>query len=160
MNATHRWARVGLAALVGLLATTAAAPQDEKPLTAKTKAALPQLAGKWEVTKVGDGDAKEELKGIAAYWAFNGAEVTFSYGDKSETLRVLDIDPTTDPKCIDLEERRKGRDPRVLEGVYRVDGDTLRLAFAVLKDGKSRPTGFDKPADPRTLVITFKRVKE
>jgi hypothetical protein len=43
--------------------------------------------------------------------------------------------------------------------VYKIDGDTLRLAFSVSKEGKYRPTVFEKPGQ-RTLVWTMKRVKE
>jgi len=72
---------------------------------------------------------------------------------------IAALDPTTDPKCIDFLEKREGRPDRTLEGVYKIDGDKLQIAFSVLKEGKNRPTSFEKPGD-RAFVWTFKRVRE
>jgi uncharacterized protein (TIGR03067 family) len=56
-------------------------------------------------------------------------------------------------------EKREGRPDQTLEGVYRIDGDTLQIALSILKEGKNRPTSFEKPGD-RVLIWTFKRIKE
>ena len=78
---------------------------------------------------------------------------------KTGTLLITALDTTTDPKCIDFLEKREGRPDRTLEGIYKIDGDTLQIAFSIPKEVKDRPTSFEKPGD-RALVWTFKRVKE
>jgi len=160
-----RPAAAGLvAALVAVALATPPAAADAakvKGWTAAAKAELKRLAGGWEVFKsVGTGK-EEEAPNSGVLFTFKGSDITMSFGGKKEQLRIGAIDPTTDPKCIDLIETRRDKTERVLEGVYRIDGDTLKLSFHVPEGGaKNRPTGFAKPTDPRTLVWTFNRVKE
>jgi uncharacterized protein (TIGR03067 family) len=134
---------------------------EDKGLPAEAKKELKKLEGKWRVVKVANGNQEADVKDREVYFVFKGAEVTLTASDKekTETLRVTAIDPATDPVCIDLLEKRAGRPDRTLEGVYKIDGDTLRLAFSVPREGKNRPTSFEKPGD-RATVWTFKRVKE
>ena len=144
------------------LAAPADPPKEkEKELPAEAKKELKKLEGKWRLVKAADANKESDVKESEALdFTFKGAEMTMSFGDKSETLRVTAIDPTTNPKCIDFTEQRRDKTERTLEGVYKLDGDTLRIALAIPKDGKNRPTSFDKPTDPRTMVWTLKRVKE
>lgn len=135
--------------------------EKEKELPAAAKQELKKLEGKWRLVKAADANKESDVKeSEALHFTFKGAELTMSFGDKKETLRVTAIDATTDPKCIDFAEQRRDKTERTLEGVYKLDGDTLKIALAIPKDGKNRPTGFDKPTDPRTMVWTLKRVKE
>src|SRR5207248_10118402 len=105
--------------------------------------------GKWRVVKLATADKESEVKDQEAYFVFKGTEVTLTAADKAktETLRITALDPTTDPKCIDLLEKREGRPDRTLEGVYKIDGDALQLAFSVPREGKNRPTSLEKPGD-------------
>ncbi|MFO0797858.1 MAG: TIGR03067 domain-containing protein [Gemmataceae bacterium] len=156
--------RAVLAALAAVVVASPPAAADAgklKEWTPAAKAELKRLGGSWEVVKsVGTGGEKEAADSGVRF-TFKGTEVALSAGGKKETFRVAAIDPTTDPKCIDLIETRQDKTVRVLEAVYRIDGDTLKLAFHVPEGGaKDRPTSFEKPANPRTLVWTFRRVKE
>jgi uncharacterized protein (TIGR03067 family) len=153
--------------LPALLVLALSAPADppkekakEKELSAETKKELKKLEGKWQMVKAATNQGEGDVKELEAFCVVSGSELTFSRGDKKETIRVTAIDTTTDPKCIDLTEVRADKTERILEGIFKIDGDTFQLAFAVPKDGKIRPTSFDKPTDARTMVWTFKRVKE
>jgi uncharacterized protein (TIGR03067 family) len=139
--------------------TVSAEPPKEKEFSVEAKKELQKLEGKWRVVKFADATKEAEAKDQELYFVFKGTELKLTSGEKSETIHITAIDPTTDPKCIDLSEKRDGRPERILEGVYKIDGETLQIAFSVLKDGKNRPTSFEKPGD-RTLVWTLKRVKE
>ncbi len=100
---------------------------------------------------------------IEAFMVFKGTELTLesSNSEKKETLKISAIDPTTDPKCIDLLETLSGnRGERTIEAIFKIDGDTLLFAMCILQEGKQRPVGFDKPTDPRIIVWTLKRVKK
>lgn len=148
--------------LFALSAPTDPPQEKEKELPAAAKKELKSLEGRWRLVKSVDMNKEAEPKKEDGelFFVFKGTEVTMTFGEKKETIRVTAIDATTDPKCIDLTETRRDKTERTLEGVYQIDGDTLRLALTVPKDGKARPTSFDKPTDARTMVWTFKRVKE
>jgi len=151
-----------LTVLIVLALTAPTDPPKEKvkELPAEAKKELKKLEGKWQIVKAATSQGEGEVKDLEAFCVISGAELTFSRGDKKESLRVTVIDLTTDPKCIDLAEQLRDKTERTLEGIFKIDGDTLFLAFTIPKDAKSRPTSFDKPTDPRTVVWTFKRVKE
>jgi uncharacterized protein (TIGR03067 family) len=150
------------AALVFVLAAPADPPKEkEKELPAEAKKELKKLEGKWRLVKAADANKESDVKeSEALVFEFKGAEMTMSFGEKKETIRVAAIDSTTDPKCIDFIEVRKDKTERTLEGVYKLDGDTLKIALSIPKEGKNRPTSFDKPTDSRAMVWTLKRVKE
>ncbi|QJW98630.1 TIGR03067 domain-containing protein [Frigoriglobus tundricola] len=133
------------------------APKD-KELSADAKKELTKLDGKWKLVKVASGGQEGDVD-KEVYFEFKGTELTMSAGSRSEAYRIAALDPATDPRCVDLVEKRPGKPDRTLEGVYRIDGDTLQLAHALPGDGKNRPTGFDKSLE-RGMVWTLKRVKE
>jgi uncharacterized protein (TIGR03067 family) len=145
--------------LLALAAPTDPPKEKEKELPAEAKKELKKLEGKWQIVKAGSAKGESDAKELELFCEIKGAELTFTKGDKKETLRVSAVDSTTDPKCIDLLEQRPGKPDRTLEGIYKIDGDTFVLAFSIPSDAKNRPTSFDKPGE-RTLVWTLKRVKE
>ena len=151
-----------LTAFVLLALSAPADPPKEKAkeLPAEAKKELKKLEGKWRVVKTLEATKESEAKdGEDVFITFKDAEMTMASGDKKETIAITAVDGTTDPKCIDLTETRRDKTERTLEGIFKLDGDTLQLAISIPKEGKSRPTGFDKPPD-RTVVMTLKRVKE
>lgn len=149
--------------LIALVLFTLAAPTEPpkaKELPAEAKKELKKLEGKWRMVRLVDAEKDSGLmKDADAYYVFKGTELTVSYGEKSTTLLITAIDTSADPKCIDLTEMVKDKPGRTLEGVYKIDGDTLLLAVAAPKEGKERPTGFEKPTG-RVVAWTFKRVNE
>jgi uncharacterized protein (TIGR03067 family) len=76
-----------------------------------------------------------------------------------EKAEIVALDPTTDPKCIDLKSLEKARDGDVYEAIYQMDGDTLIICLYQGK-GKQRPTSFENPKDQDTVMVVMKRVKE
>lgn len=149
---------------VALVAPAESPKEKQKELPKATKKELASLAGKWKLTKAvnstTDGEVAPKPNDPDMVFVFKGDELTMEFGDKKETVKIGAIDPKTDPKCIDLIEARRDQTERTLEGVYKIDKDTLRIALCVPKEGKQRPAGFDKPTDPRTMVWTLTRVKE
>jgi uncharacterized protein (TIGR03067 family) len=153
-----------LAALTAL--SVAVATADPPKLSADAQKELKSLEGKWKVVKGASSKGEEELdpNKLEVFLVFKGAELTMEAPktEKTEKLKISALDPTTDPKCIDfLEPLSGGRGERTIEAVFKIDGDTLLLAMHTPRDNnKQRPTGFDKPTDPRTVVWTMQRVKK
>jgi uncharacterized protein (TIGR03067 family) len=147
-------------ALAVVLAAPAADPVPK--FTPEAQKELKKLEGKWRVAKVVGADGEIDTKDRELFFTFEGNKLEMSAGDKDtkENYDITALDPATDPRCIDLSEKRAGRPDRTVEGVFKIDGDTLRFAFAIPRGEKQRPVGFDKPTDPRIIVFTLKRVKD
>ncbi|MBI3409272.1 MAG: TIGR03067 domain-containing protein [Planctomycetes bacterium] len=120
----------------------------------------------------GDDKSKDKLQGT---WKLDGWELEGKAVDLPQSppwliiekdkvlygggeLATLTVDPRTTPKIIDL----TFQDPkRVYEGIYTVDGETLKMCVNRLTDGvKERPSGFDTKDHPEWRLLVFKRDKE
>jgi uncharacterized protein (TIGR03067 family) len=148
---------------LSMMVTSGQAPKDKEKqpeLSVEAKKELKKLEGKWQVVKGLGSKGEDDLKDLEAFCVVEGTKMTFSRGNNKEMAEVTALDPSTDPKCIDLTDSRPGKPPRITEGVYKIDGDTLQLAITAPKGGKLRPANFDKPTDERIIVWTMKRVKE
>jgi uncharacterized protein (TIGR03067 family) len=69
------------------------------------------------------------------------------------------LDPKKDPAEIDLVPPMKKNDP-IVQGIYKLDGDTLILCFGRGAPGKERPKKFESPEGSDLIVITMKRAKK
>ena len=151
--------RFALAAMAAVWFGASLVADDRKrdPLPEKAQKELDQLQGKWVAKELQrDGktiDVKDhefvlEIKGDK--WIFVGREKAV----------FIALDPTTDPKCVDLKSVEKGREGQVDEGIYKLDGETLTICLHQ-GDGKSRPTKFEtSPEQPDTILAVFERPKK
>lgn len=149
--------------LFGMATASADEPKVEakdKKFSAEAKKELKKLEGRWKLTKVAGRGQETEFK-LEAHITFKDTEMTMAAENKEreEKVQIVALDPTTDPKCLDLLEARPGKADRTLECVYKIDGDDLQLAISLPTAGKSRPPGFDKSIDT-AMIWTLKRVKE
>jgi hypothetical protein len=80
--------------------------------------------------------------------------------DGEEIGILLRIDPATKPTVIDLKVAGEGAEKgRTLEGIFQVEGDTLRLCFYEKSSEKRRLIAFPKEPDPDLVLYVCKRVK-
>jgi uncharacterized protein (TIGR03067 family) len=73
--------------------------------------------------------------------------------------KALKIDPSKTPKTIDLvplEEPNKGE---VIEGIYQLDGDELKVCIPNQKM-ESRPTELKSPKGSSLVLMSLKRSKQ
>ena len=130
----------------------------------------------------GDGMTKE-LKALAGTWRpvsaeNNGYTATEGYLDEDIWIRdangrwtmqrdgkpvvewiVRNIDLTKNPKTIDIEVAAGTYKGVVYLGIYELDGDTLRICFA-LPDKPVRPTEFSAARGSIRALTEFKREKD
>jgi uncharacterized protein (TIGR03067 family) len=144
-----------LAVVMGVAVTSAPA-DPPKELSKEAKKELKALEGKWRVVKFTHSD-RETTPGEGDYAVvveFKGKTIDFA---GSATGVVVEVDTTTDPKCLDFKGLYKK--DTIYESVYKRDGDNLTWAI-YHGQGKNRPVSFDKPTDPKVMVIVLNRVKE
>ena len=99
------------AAIVSMSLFVISAPLEEpkdKELPEAARKELKKLEGNWNfvkgVSSKGEGMAEGKLRDFIL--EFKGNRMCFQLGDETkETLQIAAIDPGTDPKCIDLQEK-------------------------------------------------------
>jgi uncharacterized protein (TIGR03067 family) len=136
---------------IALLLLVALSPAPVWAAEGKTeKEALAALQGAWKVTGYEAGEDAGPLPDVSFWLVIQGDKVF--YGGKE--WAGLKVDPTATPAGIDLTRRHPDR---VCEGIYSLDGDTLKLCINRQTEGvKERPNAFttkDKP-DWRVLQLT------
>jgi uncharacterized protein (TIGR03067 family) len=144
------------AALASLLmvGNVATADQDERSDNADT-VITGQLRGTWvAVTMERGGKTETAPNNRELVFTFDTAKVTVTEGMHTEEMSYQHREAKT-PWEIDLTEVKGGPQGLTIKGIYRIDGDTLKLAFSI---GGTRPKTFTS-SDNESGVIIFKRKK-
>jgi len=126
-----------------------AAPPDDA-----TKKDLAALQGTWKTYSAEVNGEEGFYPEMSARLVIKDQKVFYA----GEELAGLTINATTSPRSIDLEYRKP---KKVIEGVYSLNGDTLKLCVNRQADGvKERPTGFETKDKPNVRVLVFKKIKD
>jgi len=131
----------------------AAQPPVAQQIAQKDKDAL---QGTWKVVsamKVGIVDAEAERKQKQHRWVFKGDRVGIRFKPESESDFTLD--PSKQPREIDVIPREGDEAGKTFRGIYEVKGDDLKLTFNGA--GLPRPTTFDEAG---AVALVLKRDKE
>jgi uncharacterized protein (TIGR03067 family) len=140
---------------VGIFATLVIAGASD--LSGPAGKELRLLQGEWLLRRI-------EANGNKIERADDEAKIVMKIkGDKmlvegEAKVAIVAIDPSTNPKCMDLKILDKGRDGRVDEAIYKIEGDTLTICV-YLGQGRQRPLNFETPKQADTILVVLKRVK-
>jgi uncharacterized protein (TIGR03067 family) len=115
------------------------------------------LQGNWVLTGISaNGKANPVNAGANVVFTFSGEKLLTNEPGKPVEESSFQIDPNHSPKHINL-SKDKDKD----EGIYALDGDTLKIGFMFSPGtpGKpsGRPTGFDAN---NVMTLSFKREKK
>jgi len=150
--------------LVCVLTGVAADEPKKQALVAKE---LKLLEGTWKVVSIVQAGKEQPEDTLGETMTFKGGKLTErgNQEDDEDESRQFRLDPTCDPKVIDFDEANKDfRDAdEVVEGVYRLDGDTLTICIN-WESGRgavkgNRPTALESKEGTSARLITFKRQK-
>lgn len=127
------------------------------------KMELDRLDGTWHV--VGhetDGKPASEEHWRKVQFIFKGNQLTFA-GDEVLSKKVakmtIVVDPSTDPRVIDLKVVAGDFKGTALEGIYEIKGDGLRICFRN-DEAKNRPTDFATKEGTNLVLFVLKRAKK
>jgi uncharacterized protein (TIGR03067 family) len=143
--------------LLGLAVTIGAPAAKDPP---KKKEAT--IVGEWVGEKAVAGGMNLPIPdgGIVFTFATDGV-LTVREGNKGmPDTGSYKADPKKDPAEIDLTPQPNKQEEVTLQGIYKLDGDTLTLCFRHGAPGTERPTNFESPAGSDVIVMTLKRKKE
>jgi RNA polymerase sigma factor (sigma-70 family) len=119
-----------------------------KPGTAKTD--LDRLQGIWSAVSIEQRGSKPSKPGKAFFFLVDGKRACWQTTDW-EMQGGLYLDPTSRPKAYDL-----ATSTNTIEGIYSLEGDTLRLCYESGTDPK-RPGGFITQKGSQQVLIVLKR---
>lgn len=123
---------------------------------------LKAMAGSWRpifTENNGYKSSEGDLTGILWIRDADGKWTARRGGKAVVEWAVKNIDPTQNPKTIDIEVAAGAYKGVVYLGIYELDGDTLRICFA-LPDKPERPTDFSAAKGTVRALSEFKRVKD
>lgn len=148
-------ANITMSTVLLALSLAVAARSQESDIA---KDEVEKLQGLWQVVKFVDHGLKpapqEELKDHT--FEFKGKNVTQRKGkDDRGRLGTFTINVSKYPKWMDIDFGKAS------EGIYKVNGDELRLCFAAgTRGGKAtpRPTEFKASDNPPHSLLVLKRV--
>src|SRR5262249_3394188 len=122
------------------------------------KKARDRLQGTWDVVAMehdGERTANKEVKDLQMI--FTGKKMTLNKGDKASFDSLYKVDPTKNPKTIDIKFLMGPDEGKTFKGIYTLKGDRLVICWS--ESGTKRPTSLTtKPKSSRTLYI-LKRAK-
>ena len=88
---------------------------------------------------------------------FDGDKMTLEKPGKGKQEGTFRLDPAASPKAVDLTPAGEKNREATLAGIYRLEGDTLKLCLPTLP-GRVRPTEFaSTPGHWQVLVLTRER---
>ena len=112
---------------------------------------LTAIAGQWQLMSI---EFAGELRDVPG-----GDEAVVVFKDDKAFVKEVEqfsfkLDSTTDPKIIDFTRTADPDKGQILEGIYKLDGDTLTVCLWSGMGTKSRPSEFaTKPGTVHVLVV-------
>ena len=141
-----------------VMALAVGAPAKDPP-----KKEPPSIVGEWAGEKAVSGGKELPVPDGGVVFTFTAdGGVIFKEAGRGREDRAgatYKVDPKKDPAEIDLIPPPDKKEP-MLQGIYKLDGDTLTLCFGRGRPGAERPKSFESPEGAETVVMTLKRKKK
>ena len=128
--------------------------------TAEAKKELEKLQGEWTMVSREMGGQKTREEVLKQFrLTITGDEWLVMYQGKENLRTKLRIDPTKDPKVLDM-IRKDGNDEDVSLGIYKLEGDTLTLCRMMQSGDIARPREFKTTREGEVVVVWRREMKQ
>jgi uncharacterized protein (TIGR03067 family) len=150
-----------------LVCVLASADADDPQQQAAVAEELKKLEGTWTVVAIVQGGMELPAESLGESMTFKKGKLTFrgNSEDAEPEVAHFRLDPACNPKVIDFDDSGNNfKDAEaIVEGVYRLDGDTLLLCIN-WEGGEAvkgnRPTALESKEGAPARLITMKRQKD
>jgi uncharacterized protein (TIGR03067 family) len=117
-----------------------------------------RLQGHWKVTSVENSGKKSEAKMIANWkLVVAGDKMTALDGNDVMDEYTFRLDAAAKPPAIDLTIQTGTEKDKKVQGVYRIEGDTLTVCVG--EPGKERPKEFRSAEGSGHMLLVLRRAK-
>jgi uncharacterized protein (TIGR03067 family) len=140
------------------------------------------LAAAWLVAAERADSVKEELKRLQGTWtpvsgSYSGKKLSAAAVQQEARLVIqggrftlqkpkdeawkgtVTVNPAKKPKTLDLKITEGEDKGETFEGIYELQGDTLKVCYNSVLGLGHRPTSFDSGGDKGWKLVVFKRAK-
>ena len=138
-------------AAVGIILLASAAPAGDE-----ARKDLDKLQGEWVMAALevdGKQVPEEKLRGTTL--TIKGDKYIVKVKDTSHEV-TFKLDPSQDPRAIDMFLPNGTDAPKLSPGIYRIDGDTFQLCRAQAAE-QPRPRDFGTWPNTGVFLVTWKR---
>ena len=137
---------IGAGVTAGVSRALAAADDDPK-----VKAELKKFQGTWVVI-YGEKAGEEQEQVGDHQLKFDGETFSLSVHGHVEDKGTFKLDPSKNPKEIDIRLRDRNNDEKTVLGIYTWDGENLKLCLGKPRGG-TRPKDFTTMPEGRDLIV-------
>jgi uncharacterized protein (TIGR03067 family) len=120
-----------------------------------------KLQGRWEAIAIEYNGKDLKADGVKLTFNFKGNKATIEGTEeitKDFSGFTFKLDPSTNPKCIDMTVTGGDQKDSVIEGIYEFKGEEFRLCAKIT--AKERPAKFASPEGEFIGLVTLKRIKD
>jgi uncharacterized protein (TIGR03067 family) len=145
------------------IAFTLGVPLPADKMTEEQKKEMKKFVGLWEFKEViREGKSRERhwLEDLTVEYAENGCYM-IKHQDRVVGLGRITIDPTTNPKQLNLVYSERGeydgklRGVHEVEGIYKIEKDSITLCFNTEGNNGARPTTFSSTEKEQRMLETL-----
>ncbi len=130
------------------VATSNARPGDD----------LKDLEGKWKAVYF-ERDGKEVKLQNETFSTITGDKYVIKSGDNVVAAGTMKLDPSKNPKAVDITYTDGPDKGKTFKGIYQIDGDTSKFCRAGAPD-QERPTEFKTKEGSGGFIVMYKRLKQ
>lgn len=147
------------ALLIALASTLGPGTLDGSPAADASAVELRRHQGTWVVTSaIFDGQESDPEVAASIRRVVDGDHAVWRRDGQAFAGTRIELDPTAEPKTIDVLPDGGPNRGRRTPGIYRFEGDSLTICMA--PPGGARPDAFEAQAGSGRSLMTFRRLTE